>query len=114
MLGGGMRQVGVIAAAARVAVDSMVDRLHDDHVNARRLADGIASFWGDAIDPASVETNIVYLECGERDPLEIIRRVGERGVKVAPMTRGRIRCVTHKDVDAAGVERAIEAFKAAI
>lgn len=114
LLGGAMRQSGVIAAAARVAVDEMVERLHDDHVNARRLADGIASFWPEAVDPVSIESNIVYVDTGDRDAGALAAALEQRGVKVGPMGARRIRCVTHKDVDAAGIERAVEAFRAVL
>ncbi|MGZ4143466.1 MAG: threonine aldolase family protein, partial [Actinomycetota bacterium] len=67
MLGGGMRQVGVICAAARVALETGVERLAEDHANAKRLAEGIAEVWPGSIDPAGVETNILYLDTGDRD-----------------------------------------------
>ncbi|HEX9712613.1 MAG TPA: GntG family PLP-dependent aldolase [Actinomycetota bacterium] len=114
MLGGGMRQVGVIAAAARVAIDTMVERLQEDHVNARRLADGLAAIRPELVDPASVETNIVYLDTGELDAGEVASALGARDVRVGPMGAGRIRCVTHKDVNADGIERALEAFRAVL
>ena len=114
LLGGAMRQSGVIAAAARVAVDTMVERLNDDHVNARRLADGIASFWPEAVDSASIESNIVYVDTGDRDASQLAAALEAKGVKVGPMGTRRIRCVTHKDVDAAGIERAIDAFRAVL
>ena len=113
-LGGGMRQVGVLAAAARVAIDTGVDRLTEDHVNARRLADGVASLWPEAIDPATVESNIVFLRTGDRDANEVTARVAEHGVKVHALTRDLIRCLTHKDVDASGIDRAIDAFADAL
>ncbi|MFN2613596.1 MAG: low specificity L-threonine aldolase, partial [Actinomycetota bacterium] len=109
MFGGGMRQVGVIAAAARLAVDTMVERLHDDHVNARRLGDGLASFT--SIDPASIETNIVYVDTADRTASEVASALAARGVNVGPMGTHRIRMVTHKDVDADDVERAVDAFR---
>jgi len=111
LLGGAMRQSGVIAAAARVAVDTMVERLHDDHVNARRLADGIASFWPEAVDPISIESNIVYVDTGDRDAAAVAAALEDQGVKVGPMGARRIRCVTHNDVDAEDIERAIDAFR---
>jgi len=113
-LGGGMRQVGVLAAAARVAVDTGVERLREDHVNARRLADGVAAFWPGAVDPASVESNIVFLRTGERDANEIAGRLADDGVRVHALARDLIRCLTHKDVSADGIERAIEAFRIAV
>jgi len=112
MLGGGMRQVGVIAAAARVALDTGVDRLAEDHANAKRLAEGIAEVWPSAVDPAQVETNIVYLDTADREAASVAASLEERGIRVGAMGARRIRCVTHRDVDAAGIERAIEAFRA--
>ncbi|HJT36844.1 MAG TPA: threonine aldolase family protein, partial [Actinomycetota bacterium] len=67
MLGGGMRQVGVLCAAARVALETGVERLAEDHQNAKRLAVGIAETWPGAIDPDDVETNILYVSTGDRD-----------------------------------------------
>jgi threonine aldolase len=114
MLGGGMRQVGVIAAAARVALETGVERLADDHANAKRLAEGIASFWPEAIDPTQVETNILYLDTGDREAADIAKALEAHGVKAGVMGARRIRCVTHLDVDAAGVDRAIDAFRAVV
>lgn len=114
MLGGGMRQVGVIAAAAAVALETGVERLADDHANAKRLAEGIATLWPTAVDPALIETNIVFLETGDRDANEVTAALNEHGVRVGAMGARRIRCVTHRDVDAAGIERAITAFGAVL
>ena len=110
MLGGGMRQVGVLCAAAKVALETGVERLADDHANAKRLAAGIAEAWPGAVDPAGVETNILYVDTGDRDAEETAGALKEHGVLVGPMGARRLRLVTHRDVDAAGIERAIEAF----
>jgi threonine aldolase len=112
MLGGGMRQVGVICAAAKVALETGVERLAEDHANARRLAEGIAESWPGGVDPAAVETNILYVDTGDRDAEETAGALKDRGVLVGPMGARRLRLVTHRDVDAAGIERAIEAFHA--
>jgi threonine aldolase len=111
LLGGAMRQSGVIAAAARVAIDTMVERLHDDHVNARALADGVASFWPSAVDPLGVESNIVYVNTGDRPAAEIAAELEKRDVKVGAMGRSLIRCCTHKDVTADGITQAVAAFR---
>jgi threonine aldolase len=111
MLGGGMRQAGVIAAAAAVALDTGVARLAEDHANAKRLAEGIAAIRPDVVDPAQVETNILYLDTGDRDAGEIVAALDELGVRTGAMGAHRIRCVTHRDVDAAGIERSIDAFR---
>ncbi len=114
MLGGGMRQVGVIAAAARYALDNNVDRLADDHANARRLADGFAEALPGCIDPATVETNIVIAEMGNLDAVAITGKLWDQGVRMYPPGPHRIRAVTHLDIDRDGVERAIDAFRSAV
>jgi len=110
MLGGGMRQVGVLCAAAKVALETGVERLAEDHANAKRLALGIAHVWPGSIDPGDVETNILYVRTGDRDAEVTAGALKEKGVLVGPMGARRLRLVTHRDVDAAGIERAIEAF----
>jgi threonine aldolase len=109
MLGGGMRQAGVIAAAGIVALDTMVDRLAEDHANARFLADGLAGIEGIIIDPARVQTNIVMFRVDEPGPphATLIRLVAERGVRVAELGKGQIRAVTHREVTSADIERAV-------
>jgi threonine aldolase len=110
MFGGGMRQVGVLCAAAMVALDTGIYRLAEDHVNARRLAEGIADAWGfDWIDPSTVETNIVRLR-GMEDPTPIVAALAEHGVRVGAMPGGVIRAVTHRDVTADEIEHAIKVF----
>jgi threonine aldolase len=109
MMGGAMRQAGVLAAAALHALDHHVERLADDHANARRLAEGLAQIRGVRIDPERVETNIVVLEV--EDAYGICGRLWERDVQVAPLGPGRLRAVTHLDVDGAGIDRALEAFR---
>jgi len=111
MLGGGMRQVGVLCAAAKVALETGVERLVEDHVNAKRLAVGIAEAWPGAVDPDDVETNILYVKTGDRDAEATAGALKEKGVLVGPMGARRLRLVTHRDVDAAGIERAIDAFR---
>ena len=113
MLGAGMRQVGVLAAAGIVSLERMVDRLADDHLNARRLAEGLAKLPGLRVDLATVQTNIVIMRV-ERGPgaaTELVKGCAARKVKVHAMAPGAIRCVTHKDVDAEDISRALEAFR---
>jgi threonine aldolase len=114
MLGGGMRQVGVIAAAAAYALQHNVDRLAEDHANARRLAEGFADASPGCVDPATVETNIVVIELGDGDAVAVSGRMWEAGVRIYPTGAHRLRAVTHLDVDREGVERAIVAFRDAI
>jgi threonine aldolase len=118
MLGGGMRQAGVIAAAGIVALQRMVDRLAEDHVNARTLAEGLAKLPGLRVDLATVQTNIVIVHVdgvggrsGEALTQDLVQGCAGRKVKVHAMGPAAIRCVTHKDVDADDIARALEAFR---
>jgi threonine aldolase len=108
MYGGAMRQAGIVAAAALYALDHNVERLADDHANARALAEGLAAIDGVEIDPATVETNIVIFEVSE--PEALVAALPERGVEMG-VFGDRVRAVTHLDVDAAGVERALAAVR---
>jgi threonine aldolase len=111
-LGGGMRQVGVLAAPGIIALTEMVDRLKDDHVRAKTLAKGISGLPGIKIDPATVETDIVIF--GFDHPTitasDMLSRMKEKGI-LALAVSGGIRMVTHKDVGDEDVERAVAAFK---
>src|SRR3954468_2484180 len=107
MLGGAMRQSGIVAAAALYALDHHVDRLADDHTRARRLAEGLAALPGVDIDPATVETNIVIF--GVPDAPAFCAALEREGVGMLPVGPDRVRAVTHLDVDDAGIERALEA-----
>jgi threonine aldolase len=108
MMGGALRQAGIVAAAGLYALDHHVERLADDHANARALAAGIAALPGARIDPAKVETNIVIFEVD--DPPAVLRELAARDVEMGGMGPGRIRAVTHLDVDRAGVDRALAAL----
>jgi threonine aldolase len=118
MLGGGMRQAGVLAAAGIVALDKMVDRLAEDHANAKRLAEGLADMPGVAIDLDRVQTNIIYfnLTSKVKVPNEVIlQRMAERKIKILdPGLARRFRFVTHAWVDQNDVDQALLAFKAAL
>ena len=114
MIGGGMRQVGLLCAAARVAVDTMVERLADDHENAQVLAHGFADALPGSVDPSTVETNMVYIQVGDRDVAAVVRSMWDDGVRVASLGPTRIRAVTNKEVDRAGIDRAIGAFARAV
>jgi threonine aldolase len=112
MIGGGMRQAGVLAAAGLVALPSMVDRLAEDHAHARRLAEGLAGLPGLTIDLATVETNIVRFQVAT--PARATELVGgclARKIKVHHAGPTAIRCVTHKDVDSDDIDRALDAFR---
>ncbi|MEN9939022.1 MAG: hypothetical protein RLZZ387_5601 [Chloroflexota bacterium] len=110
ILGGGMRQAGVLAAAGIVALEEMVDRLAEDHANARLLAEGLARIPQVAIDPAAIQTDLVYF--GLRDtPLtaqEFVRAVRERGVLIGASYGGRVRAVTHYGITSDDIEETLE------
>jgi threonine aldolase len=110
MLGGGMRQAGVLAAAGIVALEEGPLRLHEDHRNARILAEGLAGVPGIDIDPVKVQTNIVIYGLGETglDSSSFLTELKSRGVLAVPIGRERVRMVTHLDVTEAQVERAVE------
>ena len=112
MVGGGMRQAGVLAAAGIVALESMVDRLADDHANAQRLAQGLAQVPGLSIDPSRVETNIVYVDLLEADAAGFTARLRERGVLALGNERW-VRFVTHYGIGAEDVDLALDAIAAA-
>ena len=107
MVGGGMRQAGVIAAAGIVALDTMVDRLAQDHENARLLARGLARIPGLEIDPESVQTNILMAKVTNGLATDWVKRLAARGVKILPFEGNRIRFVTHYGIDASHIEEAL-------
>ncbi len=111
-LGGGMRQVGVLAAPGLIALTEMVDRLKDDHVRAKRLARGISGLPGVTIDPETVETDILIFgfEHPRLSCQDMLEKMKEKGI-LALAVSGGIRMVTHKDVGDEDVERAIKAFR---
>ncbi len=109
-LGGGMRQAGVLAAPGLVALETMVDRLPEDHARAARLAEAVAQRWPDSgLDPTRVRTNIVtFLHAEPEKLLEHLRHDGVLAGTIAPNT---VRLVTHHDVDDAGLERALASLR---
>jgi threonine aldolase len=109
MLGGGMRQAGILAAAGLVALEESPKRLHVDHENARFLAEGLQEIPGVKIDAAKVESNILFLEVSGTGltSFEISKRLAARGVLANGVTAQTMRMVTHCDVDRAGCERAL-------
>jgi threonine aldolase len=112
VVGGGMRQAGVIAAAGIVALEQMVDRLTDDHANARRLAQGLADIPGINLDPSRVQTNIVIFELqnGALSSDAFCRRLADQGVKMSPIEGRQIRAVTHYGIEAEHIEQALAAI----
>jgi threonine aldolase len=114
MLGGGMRQAGILAAGALYALDHHRARLAEDHANALRLAEGLATTDGIDVDPARVDTNIVIFGVRGLDAPTLSTRVAAAGVRIAPISATRLRAVTHLDVDANGIDRALAAIRAAL
>jgi len=112
--GGGMRQVGILAAAALHAMDHHVARLADDHRRAKRLADGFASAPGARV--IAPDTNIVFvdLDPSALDARAVVKGLGEHGVRMSAYGPRRVRAIAHLDVDDAGIERAIVAFHAVL
>jgi len=112
LYGGAWRQAGIMAAAGLVAVEEGPKRLHEDHLNARRLAEGIAEASPGAIDPSTVETNMVFADTsplGYR-PWDVLHALRDLGV-LANEVAGKVRLVTHRDVTSKDIGEAIEAWR---
>jgi threonine aldolase len=112
LLGGGMRQAGVLAAAGIVALEEMVPRLAEDHANARRLARGLAAIEGLEVGLAAVETNLVYIKVAHPDLTapDLVARLAARGLLVLATNREYIRAVPTYQVSVQEVDTAIEMF----
>lgn len=112
MLGGGMRQVGVLAAAAAVALEEGPKRLSIDHENAQVLAHGLANIPRIRIQPQKVQTNIVIYDVSETGlaTSEFLKRLAGRKVLAGPVDARRVRMVTHLDVDRSDIEQALKAI----
>ncbi|HEX3469548.1 MAG TPA: GntG family PLP-dependent aldolase, partial [Silvibacterium sp.] len=111
MLGGGMRQAGVLAAAGLIALEEMPARLHEDHANARWMAEQIAGMGGCLIDLETVQTNIVIFRPGGKTAAEIVAGLKARGVLCGTAGADEVRFVTHRDVDRAACESAVFALR---
>jgi threonine aldolase len=109
IVGGGARQAGIIAAAGIVALEQMVDRLADDHANARHLAQGLAQIPGILIDRAGVQTNIVYFDVPDRlgTAADFCQRLTASGVRMLPTGRRTVRAVTHYGIERKDIEAAL-------
>jgi threonine aldolase len=112
VLGGGMRQVGVLAAAGIVALNEMVDRLAEDHANAQRLAQGIAELPGIQLDPFTVKSNIVIfsLERSGLTPQQLADRLAQRGIWLFAIGGQRLRAVTNYHITSQDIEATLQAF----
>ena len=116
MFGGGMRQIGILAAAGLIALRKGPARLPADHENAARLAHALAGLRGIDLDAASVRTNIVIFRltperCGG-SAMAFLGRLKEAGVLGVPVSRDKVRLVTHRDVGREQIDRAIERIRA--
>lgn len=113
MLGGGMRQAGILAAAGIVALESMVDRLVDDHRRARRLAEAVAMLPGIQLDLDEVQTNMVFFRVTGPgyDTQSFLRALLENGVRMAELGHGRIRAVVHYQIGDADIDATVEVFR---
>ncbi|MCX6026006.1 MAG: low-specificity L-threonine aldolase [Chloroflexi bacterium] len=113
--GGGMRQAGILAAAGIVALETMVDRLPEDHANARRLAQGLGQIDGIVLDAGSPFTNMVFFELApavkKLEARQVAERLAKQGVRVQAVGPRRFRAVLHYWVDAQSVDRSLEAFR---
>jgi threonine aldolase len=111
VLGGGMRQAGVLAAAGIIAVTRMVERLEEDHQNARVLAEGIAGIHGIIVNPDDIRTNIVFFDI---DPVRImpaeqfVRELEQNGVRIIQLGANRLRAVTNRMVGRNDIEEAVK------
>jgi len=113
VLGGGMRQCGIIAAAGITALEQMVERLKEDHENARRLAEGISRIASLSIDLDNIHTNIVYFDLeSERLTAEsLVERLADRAVKILNLGLARLRAVTHYGITDDDIDLALEALR---
>jgi threonine aldolase len=112
LYGGGMRQAGILAAAALYALENNLDRLSEDHANARWLATELATVRGISLDLEAVQTNIVIFDITEtgRDVMQVVGELKQHGVLVVPFGGSRIRAVTHLDVTRQDIEKALQVF----
>lgn len=109
MLGGAMRQAGIIAAAGIVALEKMVERLAEDHANARKLAYGLAGIPGITIQPERFQTNIVVFEPPADIPItEFVCRMAESGVRIGGIGGRQVRAVTHRMVNTADIDEVLK------
>ncbi len=109
-LGGGMRQAGIIAAAGIVALETMVDRLAEDHANARLLADGLAGIRGIEFNPDDVDTNIVIIKPTMMSNWQLSEELEKRGILTVAIEPDRVRFTTNKEVNKADIETALSAL----
>jgi threonine aldolase len=112
VLGGGMRQAGILAAAGIVALTEMVERLTQDHENAKKLAEGLADLPGLEIDPDYIKSNIVYfgIDVNKMAAEDLVNRLSTEGVRILPTGPARLRAVTHYHITSDDIDYALAAF----
>ncbi len=110
MLGGGMRQAGIIAAAGIVALETMVDRLEEDHINARYLGEGLAEISGIQVELETVQTNMVYFDVGELgfDSVSFLKELEMRKVRASLRPPTGVRMVTHRHISRENISYVLE------
>jgi threonine aldolase len=114
MLGGGMRQAGVIAAAGIVAMETMIDRLAEDHTNARRLADGLVRIPDIRLGQEKVMTNILMFDLARTfSSIQFLNKLTASGVKILSLGGNSFRAVTHRMVNAGDIDFALNKIEAA-
>ncbi len=115
-MGGAMRQAGIIAAGCLYALDHHVDRLAEDHANAKRLAEGLAELPGIELDPSLIETNIIFFDLSPSAPSAPVlsANLAKRGVRIGAMEERRMRAVTHLDIETDDIDQALVAVAATL
>jgi threonine aldolase len=111
MMGGGMRQAGIIAAAGLIAINEMPARLVEDHENARLLAEALVELQHFDLDLSSVQTNIVVCDLNKAGSSEVIEALSQQGVLAVPIGPAQIRFVTHRNVSREDALKAIEVLR---
>ncbi len=114
MLGGGMRQAGVLAAAGVVALESMVDRLREDHIKARRLAETLVELPGISLDFGTPASNMIFLQLDNKAPIsgeDLVHRFTDKGIRINASPSGQIRLVMHYWIDDEALAQVTDAFK---
>jgi threonine aldolase len=108
MLGGGWRQAGVLAAAGLYALEHMVDRMAEDHANARTLAEGLAEMDGVSLELSRVQTNIVYFRLTKMSAKDFVAECAGQGLRGGAAARDRVRFVTHYGIESEDIQKALE------
>jgi threonine aldolase len=116
LLGGGMRQAGVIAAPGIIALEKMVGRLEEDHRNAKVLAEGLAKIDGLRVDLSRVQTNMVLFDIGDLGvpDEQFLSALRKKGVLAVAMAKNRVRLVTHRGIEREHVEKALMAIESVV